>query len=88
MRAVSVSAPREVQGFAAANELWLANLTGEPRRGKLNGARLSGLATLDAESFLAGAESPDALDRRERPFAGDEFELDAYAVARFRSARA
>ena len=86
MRALSVSAPREVQGFAAANELWLANLMGEPRRGKLNGARWSGLATLDAESFLAAAESPDALDRLERPFAGDEFELDAYAVARLRSA--
>ena len=86
MRALSISAPREIQGFAAANELWLANLTGEPRRGKLNGARWSGLATLDAESFVAAAESPDALDRLERPFAGDEFELDAYAVARLRSA--
>ena len=85
MRALSVSAPREVQGFAAANELWLANLTGEPRRGKLNGARWSGLATLDAESFLAAAGNPDALDRLERPFAGDEFELNAYAVARLRS---
>ena len=85
MRALSVSAPREVQGFAAANELWLANLMGEPRRGKLNGARSGRLAVLDAESFLAAAEHPDALDRLERPFAGDEFELDAYAVARLRS---
>jgi D-apionolactonase len=86
MRAVSVSAPREVHGFAAANELWLANLMGEPRRGKLNGARLGRLATLDAESFVHAAEHPDALDRLERPFAGDEFELDAYAVARLRYA--
>ena len=32
MRVVKISAPREVQGFAAANELWLGNLMGEPRR--------------------------------------------------------
>ena len=38
MRALSVSAPREVHGFAAGNELWLANLMGEPRRVKLHGA--------------------------------------------------
>jgi hypothetical protein len=86
MSAVSVSAPQEVQGFAAANELWLANLTGEPRRGKLAGASWSGLAMLDAESFVIAREHLDALDRLERPFAGDEFELDACAVARFRFA--
>ena len=40
MRAVEISAPREIQAFAAGNELWLANLMGEPqarddRRGDL-----------------------------------------------------
>jgi D-apionolactonase len=86
MRAVKTSAPREILGFAAANELWLANLTGEPRRGKLNGAKSGRLAVLDAESFVVATEHADALDRLERPLAGDEFELDAYAVARLRSA--
>ena len=51
----------------------------------LNGARLGRLARLDAESFVAAAEHPDALDRLERPLPGDEFELDAYAVARLRT---
>jgi hypothetical protein len=43
------------------------------------------LAALDAESFVAAAEHHDALDRLERPFSADEFELDAYAVARLRT---
>ena len=86
MRALSVSAPREIRGFAAANELWLGNLMGEPRRVKLNGAMSGRIGVLDAESFVTAAEHPDALDRLERPFAGDEFELDAHAVARLRSA--
>ena len=86
MRALSVSAPREVQAFAAANELWLANLMGEPRRIRLNVARSGDLAALDAGSFVAAAERPDALDRLARPFTGDELELDAYAVARLRFA--
>jgi D-apionolactonase len=85
MRALSVSAPREVQGFAAANEVWLANLTGESQRVNLSGVRPDRLATLDAESFLNATKTPDALDRLERHFAGDTFELDAYAVARLRS---
>ncbi len=85
MRALSISAPREVQGFAAANELWLANLMGEPRRVNLNGGGLGRLAVLDAESFFAAAEHPNAFDRLERPFSADEIELDAYAVARLRT---
>jgi hypothetical protein len=86
MRALSVSAPREIQGFAAANELWLANLMGELRRLTLDGAMSGRLAALDTESFVAAAEHPDALDGLERPFAGDAFELDAYSVARLRAA--
>ena len=85
MRVVKISAPREVQGFAAANELWLGNLMGEPRRVNLKGSGVGRLAVLDAESFVAASEHPDALDRLERPFSADEFELDAYAVARLRT---
>ncbi len=32
MRAVEVSAPREIQAFAAGDDLWIVNLMGEPRR--------------------------------------------------------
>ncbi len=84
MRAVEISAPRELQAFAAGNELWLANLMGEPKRAALDAALTGGLALLDAESFVAAMREPDALDRLEHPFAGAEVELDAYAVARLR----
>jgi hypothetical protein len=86
MRAVQISAPREVQAFAGRDEIWLANLMGEPRRVKL-GTPLSGhVARLDADSFVAAAKDPDALDRGERRFSGDDIELDAYALVRLRSA--
>jgi hypothetical protein len=86
MRALAVSAPREIQAFCAGEELWLANLTGDRRRVKL-AHRLSGsAATLDAESFVAAAEHPDALNRLARPYAGDQIDLDAYAVVRVRFA--
>jgi hypothetical protein len=84
MRALSISAPREIQGFAAGNELWLANLTDERRRVKLGGAKPGQAALLDADNFVVAAQHIDALDRLARPFAGDELELDAYAVARIR----
>ncbi len=82
MRALAISAPREVQGFAAGDEIWLANLMGETRRLKLGAAVSGSLARLDAESFVAATQQTDALDRLARPFSGDEIELDAYAVAR------
>ena len=86
MRAVEISAPREVQAFAVAEELWLANLMGEPRRVQW-GAPLAGrLARLDAESFVAAARDIDALDRIEHAFSGGTIELDAYAVVRLRLA--
>ncbi len=86
MRGLEISAPREIQGFSAANELWLGNLTGEPRRVKLGAATSGLLARLDAESFVAATQDVDALDHLERPFEGDEIELDAHAVFRLRSA--
>ena len=63
MRAVEISAPREIQAFAAGNELWLANLMGEPRRVKLTAAMAGRIARLDAESFSPRSQDPDALDR-------------------------
>ena len=84
MRAIEISAPREVQAFAAANELWLSNLMGEPRRVRL-GAELAGrLARLDVETFVTAARDADALDRLEQPFKGEEVELNSYAVVRLR----
>ena len=86
MRAVEVSAPREVQAFAAGGELWLANLMGEPRRVQFSAPLKGSLARLDAESFAAATRDVDALDRLERTFEGREIELDAYAVQRLRLA--
>ena len=84
MRAVEISAPREMQAFAAANELWLGNLMGEPRRVRLSAELAGRLARLDAETFVTASGEADALDRLEHSFKGDELELDAYAVVRLR----
>jgi D-apionolactonase len=86
MRALDISAPRKIQGFAAANELWLCNLTGEPLWAKLGAATSGRLARLDADSFVSATQDIDALDHLDRPFEGDEIELDAHAVARLRLA--
>lgn len=86
MRAVEISSPRELQAFAAGTEVWIANLMGETRRVKTAAALSGRLARLDAESFLSAARDADALGRFERPFSGDEIELDAHAVVRLRSA--
>ena len=86
MRAVEISAPRNVQAFAAGNELWLANLTAEPQRVKVDAGLSGSLAPLDAASFRAAMHDPDTLDHSKTPFGGDEIELDAYAVARIRAA--
>jgi hypothetical protein len=85
MRAVEISAPREIQAFAAGNELWLANLMGEPRRVKLDSPLSGRLARLDAANFVAASRDPDALDQLEQSFQGDQIELDAHAIVRIRS---
>jgi hypothetical protein len=92
LRRVEISAPREMQALAVRtrsgqHEMWLANLTGEPRRVSLDPVIASGeLAVLDAESFVAAAETPSMMDRMSKRGAGGEIELDAYAVARLRGA--
>ena len=86
MRAVDVSAPREIQAFAAGDDLWIVNLTGEPRDVRLVGAGATKLARLDAETFVAATQSADALDQLQQPFAGDELALGAYACVRLRTA--
>ena len=89
-RATEVSAAREVQALAfetgAGLELWVANLTGEDRRVRLEG--LAGgsmrVAVLDEGSFVDGAGDPDVLDSVERSASGDRIDLRPYAVARCR----
>ena len=89
-RATEISAPREVQALAfetgAGLELWLANLMGEDRRIRLTGLDGAAMrvATLDEESFVAGAGDPEALDGVERPANGDRIDLRPYTVARCR----
>lgn len=86
MRAVDVSAPREVQAFAAGDDLWIVNLMGEPRSVRLQAPQPGKLARLDAETFVAATRSLDALDHLQQPFAGDELELSPYACVRLRTA--
>jgi hypothetical protein len=87
LRRVAISAPREIQAIAVAcergEEIWLANLTGEPRRVSLHPKATSGqIAFLDAGSFVAAAKRPDALDQLAKPMTSSDIALDSYAVAR------
>jgi hypothetical protein len=87
LRRVNISSPREIQAIAATrdngDEIWLANLMGEPRRVNLHARPTAArIALLDADSFLTATKSPDALDRLAKPLNEFEIEMDAYAVAR------
>jgi D-apionolactonase len=84
---VDISAPREIQAVAVSwdggEEIWLANLMGEPRRVSLQARSTAGrISRLDADGFLVAAEDADALNRLAKPLASPDIELDAYAVAR------
>ncbi len=81
------SASRDVQAVACVRdggtELWLANLTGEPRDVAISGP--SGrpvLYLMDEETFVACAAEPDGLARSAREFEPGSLSLNAYAVAR------
>ncbi len=70
LRGVEISAPREVQALAVRtpsgqDEVWLANLTGEPRRVRLEPAIASGeFAMLDAEMLRGGGRDAEhAMER-------------------------
>ncbi len=89
-RTTVVSEPRAVQALAfgaeaGGVELWIANLTGDPQRVRLVGLDGDvGVAVLDEDSFVAGTEDPDVLDRVERTASDGYLELPCYAVARCR----
>ena len=89
-RATGVSMPREVQALAfetdADLEVWLANLTGEERRVRLDvsGGESMRVAILDEDSFVACAGDPGALDSVESSINGNRLELRPHAVARCR----
>jgi hypothetical protein len=85
--AADSSTPREVMALAARGadeaEIWIANLTGEPRRVTIEPSPARArVAVLDAAQFVAAAADPERLDRADARFSGSMLELDAYAVAR------
>ena len=87
LRRIEISAPREIQAIAAsaphAEEIWLANLTGETRRVSLHANGASGrISFLDADGFVASTKDPDALERSARAMTQSEIELGSYAIAR------
>ncbi|MGF1612127.1 MAG: hypothetical protein ACFCUQ_22220 [Kiloniellales bacterium] len=89
-RATTVSRPSELQALAfetaQGTELWLGNLTGEPRGVGLEGADLNGarIAYLDDESFEACAAGPEGLEEMEAAPGSKALTLAPYAVARIR----
>jgi hypothetical protein len=91
LRKLELSHPREIQALAVSSttgegELWLANLTGEPRRVALEPAVPGSISILDASRFVEAARSPDALDGAS-PFGGQFLELDSHAVVRVQTHR-
>ena len=87
---VTSSKPRDVMGIAAKTagglEMLLANLTGEPQEITLSGMSDDfHLSQLDAAHFVTAAQKPDFLETHAYAARG-AITLDAYAVARIRSA--
>ncbi|WP_118134530.1 hypothetical protein [Oceanicella sp. SM1341] len=79
-----VTGPGPLRGLAAGGaegwEIWLANLSAAPVEAVLAGP-VTGLARLDAESFVPAAADPAFLDRLAPPPPGP-LALDAHAVLR------
>jgi len=84
--AVEASPIRDVQAVAAetgaGRELWIANLTGEPKAVTLGAKITNGrIFILDADSFVAAAKDVNAVTNLTRPFSGDTVTLGRYASA-------
>jgi hypothetical protein len=90
MRTLDISASREIQGImvdrGTRSEIWLANLTGEPKRVSLEPAIANArVSYLDSDSFVMASRDAGAMDRLAQPFGGAALELDAYALARIQA---
>ena len=90
-RATEVSRPRDLQALAfrnaGADELWLANLTGDSQRVEIAGLPLDGarIARLDEDSFESCAGDPLGLDKAESGLGAGALSLAPYATARIRT---
>ncbi|HWL57600.1 MAG TPA: hypothetical protein VNQ78_13145 [Paracoccus sp. (in: a-proteobacteria)] len=86
LRLLEISDPDRVTGIAVdgedGGEIWLANLTGRALPLRLPEG-VTGVATLDAESFRQAASRGDFMDALVSP-AGAEAELGPYALMRLR----
>jgi len=88
MLSLEISDPSAVQGIAAeaaaGRELWLANLTGTAQQISLP-APASGIAVLDATTFVEASQAPGLTDRLES-IGTAALSLAPFAVARIRLA--
>jgi hypothetical protein len=66
---------------ADGEEIWIANLTGEPRRVTIEPSPARA-RMLDAAAFVAAAGDPEMMDKGGMALGGSTLELDAYALAR------
>jgi D-apionolactonase len=78
---------REIQAIAAetdrGRELWVANLTGEPKTVALAPPVGEGrIFVLDVDSFPDATRNVDAAEQLSAPYSGDVLALGPYAVAR------
>ncbi|WEK50149.1 MAG: hypothetical protein P0Y66_21245 [Candidatus Kaistia colombiensis] len=84
---LKVTTPDTIEAIAAETgdgvELWLANRTGEEQSVALPGVPRD-LFLLDADSFVAAAQDPNALDTLTKPFDDRTLVLTSYAVTRLR----
>ena len=85
---VTASIPRDVQAIGINGpehrEVWLGNLTGEPRQVELWGQVAGEISILDEDAFVAAADDLQALDQGAKAFSGRGLTLGSYGVARLR----
>jgi D-apionolactonase len=90
---LTISKPGEIQALAVTRddsgfELWIANLTDQPKSVKLVPSFSGNISILDAKACEQATQDLTVMDSLEKGFADEFLDLQPYAIARIKGADA